>query len=315
MPGVVIETNQYWDAGKVSESAQKRMDQISEKLLKAALSLNGSTFFKDYIKLINSSSVLAHSISKRLGRLASYYFSTAEAYEVNEQIMILTVFSDLNVDYKIAKIDGRDVIISGNPEEKKHNLDYNQANGFSIDWGDCGIVSTLNLLRLIGYDIDESDITKVAKENGFADYDTWNPFMRGGSTWEDRIALLKYYNIEAQAKYVNKYDTADSFESTVDYIAAFLESGRGVILSLNADALNGNSPNGEFKSNHVVLVTGTVRDTKTGEIIGLYVCDSSRGKEEDACRYVSADQLRKCMYDAEGTSIVVTTEPVLGKSK
>jgi len=63
-------------------------------------------------------------------------------------------------------------------------------------------------------------------------------------------------------------------------------------------------------SNHSIVVTGTVRDVKTGELKGLIVCDSGRTDIESNAMFISKEILKDAYEDAPGTSIMVTGEPI-----
>ena len=89
-----------------------------------------------------------------------------------------------------------------------------------------------------------------------------------------------------------------------------MEEGRLVNLSVNAGYLWGDANYiDQGQTNHSVAVTGTARDPQTGELLGLYICDSGQGGGTDAL-FVSVDTLQDAYVNAAGAQIIVTNDSV-----
>ena len=56
-----------------------------------------------------------------------------------------------------------------------------------------------------------------------------------------------------------------------------------------------------FATNHSIVVTGTARDPESGEVLGLYVCDSGNGS---SAMFLSCDTLEDAYVEANGAALV-----------
>lgn len=200
-------------------------------------------------------------------------------------------------------------IVSGDPEGKATLIDYEQGDNKYDAEGDCGLDSVNNVLSILGKDVSEDDIVEHAIQNEECLYDSdGNPSENGMTTSEDQIHILNDYGVDAYAY------TADSAGGSLDNIADNVENGKGVIMELNAGVLWNepsaygeiNLSDGTYNANHAVTVTGVERDQASGEVTGLYIADSGRGLESDACRYVSAEELKYCYQNADQAAVVIT---------
>ena len=207
-------------------------------------------------------------------------------------------------------LDCEEAMVTGEPFAKAEQMDYEQGDNPYHAAGNCGLVSISNLLRRADLDISEDEVTKYAIDSGLCDY---NPLgdagSNGGTTIEMRRDILNHYGIASE---ICPSDSGGSLEEIADAI----DSGRGVLISVNAGELwgcdDGSAPIlGHAASNHCVTVTGIARDAATGEIEGVYIADSGRGLEGDQCRYLSAEEFDEVYTDVWGSGANITTEPIM----
>ncbi len=199
-----------------------------------------------------------------------------------------------------------EVMVSGNPYEAAAVVDWEQGDNIYNVGGNCTLVSTSNVLSLCGIEADEDAVTGYALENGLCEYSPYNaPENNGGAGDEQIIQILQHYGVDAQSY------SALSPEGSYDAIAQYVESNHGVEMGLNAGYLwDSADALGNGYVNHQVTVTGSVRDASTGEVTGFMICDSGRGLETDACRYVSTEELDYAYLNAGNASVIVTEEPI-----
>ena len=197
-----------------------------------------------------------------------------------------------------------EVMVFGDPFEVGQNLDDCQGdNEFNAE-GNCGLLTITNMLRLGGFDITESDVTRFALENDLCVDGVWvDPYSRGGTTVMDRQEILARYGIESSYT----FDTHEA--GGLNEIARYVEQGYGVNISVNAGyAWDSPSNIGDGSSNHSILVTGTAYDPYTGELKGFYVCDSGLTQQDSKAYFLSVDRLQNCYVDALGASMLVTNQ-------
>ena len=200
--------------------------------------------------------------------------------------------------------------VTGGPYEDAAKMDYQQGDNPYHARGNCGLVSLSNTLRRAGIDVTEDDVTKYAIENNLCIFDAdGDEGMNGGTTLEMRQEILKGFGFESDVYYS---ETGGSLEEIADAI----DSGRGVLISVNAGVLwdvdDGTVPvNGKPPVNHCVAVTGIARDAETGEIRGVYIADSGRGDPGDACRYLTTEEFHEVYTDVYGSGANITREPLV----
>lgn len=201
-------------------------------------------------------------------------------------------------------------MVTGEPFGNANKMDFNQGDNPYNAAGNCGLVSISNLLRRAGMEISEDDVTKFAIDSGLCDYNpVGDASGNGGTTIEMRREILSRYGIDSE---IYPSNAGGSLENIADAI----DSGRGVLISVNAGELwdcdDGSTPfMGQAVSNHCVTVTGIARDAATGEIKGVYIADSGRGMEGDACRYLSAEKFNEVYTDVNGTGANITSQPIM----
>ncbi|MBP3656480.1 MAG: hypothetical protein J6K32_07270 [Clostridia bacterium] len=223
---------------------------------------------------------------------------------VNEKVELLPITELKNIP------DCPNAITRGNPFKLSELVDYKQGDAIWTVQGNCGLVSSRNLLALSGKrQVSEAFITKYAIEKNLC---ANAPFMpaseRGGTTKETREVLLRELGLKVQ--------NWESGDPTVDKnrIANALDQGYRGIMSINCGVL-WNKPqflsttaDGRLRSNHVITLLSAVRDGSTGEVKGFFICDSGTGEK---CRYVTADLLMKS-FNARNAVVQMTTKPMKG---
>ena len=223
-----------------------------------------------------------------------------------------TEVSTANYEYTVLEpavydIDGMgEIIVIGNPYELADKLDDCQGDNIYNFGGDCGLVSVANILTISGMEITEDEIVGRAIDLGLCDYSIFNnPEENGGTTALNRAELLKSYGIDCTI--TEDKETKGSLE----YLAEMVENGHGVNISVNAGfAWNEPSAVGDGVSNHSIIVTGTARDPETGELKGLYVCDSGLTDSESGSLLLTVDELQDCYVDVPGTTAIITNKDI-----
>lgn len=193
-------------------------------------------------------------------------------------------------------------LVYGNPYEAAGHLDDCQGDNKLGAEGDCGLVSTSNVLTLCGVESDEESITEYAVENELCNYSRFlPPESRGGTTDVQLCQILKSHGVEASAF------SAQSAEGSCESAAEYVESGHGVEIGINAGYgwQNANYID-DGSANHEITVTGTVRDAENGELKGFIVCDSGLTNDNNGSRFMSIETLRDAYENAPGASVIVT---------
>ena len=194
--------------------------------------------------------------------------------------------------------------VSGDPFARAELVDYKQGDNPYRAEGNCGIVSVTNVLSIAGLEATEEGTTHHAIVSGECYYNPFGPSSEnGGTTMELQEKILEDHGI-ASTCYA-------SSEFGLNEIADAVENGQGVIAEVNADILwEEDLGSTGLCANHAITITGIARDAATGEIAGVYICDSGRGCQGDACRFVSAEQFRDCYEGIANSGAVVTDAPI-----
>lgn len=196
------------------------------------------------------------------------------------------------------------VLTTGHPFEAAPLLDYNQGDN-SLGYGsNCGLVSVANMGQLFGMGTTEDQITRLADEQDLCNNNPRvAPVYRGGVGDGELVSLLEQLGLTAEV-----YE-ASSAAGGLEAIAGYIEEGRGVTIGVNAGILwDDPSAVDAGNANHQILVTGACRDLNTGSVVGLFVCDSGRHLESDACRFVSVEILEEAYVNTPFASAVVTAQ-------
>lgn len=206
---------------------------------------------------------------------------------------------------EIMEVNGQTIEIWGDPFAMGESLDDFQGDNEFNFQGNCGLVTIANMLTMAGIECDENTITEIAINNGLCEYNVFGPPEENGGTYtEQRSELLAMFGLE------NEIMEAGSEAGSLEAIASYVEEGRLVNLSVNAGYLWGDANYiDQGQTNHSVAVTGTARDPQTGELLGLYICDSGQGGGTDAL-FVSVDTLQDAYVNAAGAQIIVTNDSV-----
>lgn len=200
-----------------------------------------------------------------------------------------------------------EAIICGNPIELGDELDFQQ--GFDNPYGafgTCGLNAISNICHIGGKDISEPEVVEYAMEHDLCEKD--NPkFHGGGTTIGNQLELLSHFGFESHCEFA---DVADCGR-----LADVIEGGHGVLLGVNSGILQDREwkvydENGEITANHAVCLTGTVRDTDTGELVGFYLCDSSSQSPEGGRVFVPLDKFQECYSDVKNAFAVITNEAI-----
>lgn len=174
----------------------------------------------------------------------------------------------------------RQSIIYNTPVETGKQLDAKQGKLAEYQ-GTCGIVSCVNVLRLAGRaTTTEEELVHYASGNGTLCVSGMTPFRNGGTTPQNRKALLAAFGIESEL-----------YPSSIDSIAQYVEDGRGVIISVDAGKLWGLPC--FYRNLHAVTVT-SVQRSKSGDLEGFYLCDSGTSGK-DYARFYSAVHLEQAL--------------------
>lgn len=199
-----------------------------------------------------------------------------------------------------------EVLVYGDPFEIGQSLDDMQGDNIYNAGGDCGLVTVTNMLRMAGVEVTEDEVVGNAINMGLCQYSEFNnPEDNGGTTAFDRQSLLRLYGINASI-----YEDKNG-DASLDSIADYVESGHGVNISINAGyAWDDPSFIGDGSSNHSITVTGTARDPETGELKGLYVCDSGLTDCDSSAMFLSVDTLQECYIDTYGSTVLVTNDEI-----
>lgn len=145
------------------------------------------------------------------------------------------------------------------------DLDQGKVEGFS---GTCGLVSCVNILRLSGIDIEESDVVSYASSVGLCSKGNKRASQNGRTGAQDRQEILGHFGLKTEL-----------CSCDIQAIARHVEEGKGVIISVRAYRLWYGVRS--VKDFHAVTVT-SVKRGKDGRILGFYIVDSGRhGKDGD----------------------------------
>lgn len=197
--------------------------------------------------------------------------------------------------------DSLGMSVFDSPRETGASLNCNQGvspenGGEGVEGfeGTCGLVSCENVLRMAGVDVTEAEIVQYARTHRASIFSSRNlcttnsePSENGGTYPQDRQAILRHYGIESDCRHVN-----------AEQLAEYVESGRGVIASIDANIL-WYGQNFADPARHAITVTSVARDAHTNEIYGFYICDSG-SRNNDSARYVPLEVMNEAMRVTNG---------------
>jgi Ca2+-binding RTX toxin-like protein len=181
-------------------------------------------------------------------------------------------------------IDGVAVKVYGQP--KANELDYAQGNAVVNYQGTCALTAIANLVTQSGRQTSEADVINLAISKGWCNTNpTIDASERGSTSYVAQQSLLDTYGIPNT--FLSGYNA--------QAMANLVQSGRSVLLAVNAGKLWNGAPTTNYDFgvvDHVVTVTGVVRNAQTNALMGFYIADSGRGKVGDMARYISAADLQ-----------------------
>jgi hypothetical protein len=186
--------------------------------------------------------------------------------------------------------NGDEILVYGDPEGAAAFNHPQGDNPFGAA-SDCGLVSCEDILRQFGVQVNETDVVQHAMIYGECTV-CQDANHSGGSDMAQEARLLRDYGVPAQAL----------TWSTVDNLAAEVETGHGVIIGVNAGVLWDDPKyleNGD--ANHAIVVTGVAVDPITGDVQGFYINDS--GKFASG-KFVDAATMQHAWTDAGGMAVV-----------
>ena len=164
-------------------------------------------------------------------------------------------------------------MVYDSPDKLAQKLDTQQ--GKAGPRGTCGLCSVENVAITAGKNTSEASVVALAQKNGLCS-------KSGGTSPENRQALLAQLGIQSHLE-----------EPSIANIAGAVASGRGVILSVDANKLYGRP--GLMPALHAVTVTSVTADGK-GNIVGVTICDSNaRVRGETGAKTYSVAELQKAM--------------------
>lgn len=181
-------------------------------------------------------------------------------------------------------VDGVAVKVYGQP--KANELDYAQGNAVANYQGTCALTAIANLVTQSGRQTSEADVINMAISRGWCNTNPTIDASERGST-----------SYVAQQRLLDAYGVPNSFLSGYNgqAMANLVQSGRSVLLAVNAGKLWNGAPTTNYDFgvvDHVITVTGVVRNAQTNALMGFYIADSGRGKVGDMARYISAQDLQ-----------------------
>lgn len=197
--------------------------------------------------------------------------------------------------------DVGEVLVCGNPFDLDGKLDDTQGDNILNAQGDCGVVSVVNILRLAGIECSEDEAILNATRMRLCFYSTDCPAERnGGTNVFTRQELLEAYGVKAYVMNIKE----------PEYLAQLAEKGYGVNISVNSGYTWGIPEYiGDGSTNHSIIVTGSARDPETGELKGLFVCDSGLPGKTSSM-FISVETLNKAYVNAYGSYALVTADPI-----
>lgn len=228
-----------------------------------------------------------------------------EINETSEETEGLDVEEAIESEIRTDVPDVEEAIVYGDPEQTGADLDWVQGDAVDYALGTCGLTSAANISQMAGLDITEEMTVEYAMENELCTYEAGSPENTGGMGTESMETLLEEFcGLEVHTETWETYDLED--------IAQDVISGRGVIVGLSAGVI-WDEPSmvqtrfGETVADHYVTVTGVAVDAETGEVAGLYVCDSGN---RTSCEYISAETFDEAFEECLTADVVITDDPI-----
>lgn len=148
------------------------------------------------------------------------------------------------------------------PLETGERLNWHQGMAYSNIQGDCGLVCCENIALMAGKNVTEADVVGYARDNGLCTIGSTDSNDNGGTYATDRQIVLSRLGIES---YLEN-------DKSVSHVADLVESGRGVIASVNVGSFWNEYAYDDAGGHAVTLLS--VERNRSGEPVAFYVCDS-----------------------------------------
>ena len=176
--------------------------------------------------------------------------------------------------------DGRRVFDS--PLETGRGFNYEQGNAVPGFDGTCGLVSVQNVLTMANINKTEKEIVNFARSTNSIHPDAYGKTQKicgptGGTCPKRRQELLAHNGVSSTLE-----------TQSIDNLAAAIEQGKGVIISVDADVLWKTRSPPPPPAPHAVVVTSVTRDPQ-GKIIGFNITDSGNRPPEPTNFYTVND--------------------------
>lgn len=203
----------------------------------------------------------------------------------------------------------------GNAERMAEIMDFHKGDTGLLPFAPDRMVACRNLMALCGHRFSEGDVTKHAVDSGIITYDPLylEGFPHAGNDVVIPRIIREMSGVETQA--MNFSEMANPAEE----IAGKLDQGYRGLVAYNSSIMNRTAEEAEipvnkmmekvfnWSANEASTLECAVRDSRTGEVKGFYICDSTAN---EAKRYVEADRLMKAL-DVKHSTILFTDRPYL----
>lgn len=179
---------------------------------------------------------------------------------------------------------GANCLTFGINDERLGKLSYAQGNN-TLNWEeDCSLAQIANILTLSGRPTKEQEVVEyvnsIASQLKSKPASSQDARLNGGMVPSDISLVLKHFGLDNDV-HENSTGVASRIVQMLgkpapvdfDQIAESVEEGKGVIMGVNSNMLNGrySSP---ISANHAISIVGTARDLRTHEVMGFYINDT-----------------------------------------
>lgn len=195
--------------------------------------------------------------------------------------------------------DGEGNLVYDTPQKMDAYLYKEQGSARVFFKGTCGLCSCANIMRLAGVNATEKEMIDYASKTPAANAGGYlcvtgclNPANNGGTSPWDRKEILSHFGVESSLFQIETDETGKPTDKNIENIASYVETGRGVILSVHSRMLWYDEAYAK-KDYHAVTVTSVKRDKK-GSVLGFYICDSQKGGTE----FYPAEKVRNVLTGA-----------------
>lgn len=197
----------------------------------------------------------------------------------------------------------------GNAAQMSEKLDFHKGDSGLLPIAPDRIVACRNLMALCGKPFTEGDVTMHAVDNEYMAYDPL--YLKGFS--HDLNELIMPDIIQGMSGIETHAIDLSELKNPAETIAAQLDHGYRGLIVYNSAILNRSTAQAGKLADHLPFQSANeasalecaVRDGKTGNVTGFYICDSTANH---ATRYVEADRVIRALSVRNGT-ILMTNKP------